>query len=350
MTQPDTPADAAGQMALPPTTLRGRTRAWFDQYRGGLLLAGTIALASSFLAEHYGAPAMLFALLIGMAFNFLAEHPKSQAGIAFSSRTLLRIGVALLGLRLTFADVSELGLTPILGVIGLLFLTLGGGVVIARLFNRPLAFGLLTGGSVAICGASAALAIAAVLPKRHIREEDVLFTVIGVTALSTVAMVVYPVLFAALGLTDIEIGYLIGATIHDVAQVVGAGYSVSDTAGDIATFTKLLRVAMLPVVLIAVAMCYRNEPGGVARLPWFVVSFMALMLLRNLVPLPDLLLSIVNEASRFSLLTAISALGVKTSLAQMFAQGPRGFIMIGTETLLLLGMAMAFAHWAMPGI
>jgi uncharacterized integral membrane protein (TIGR00698 family) len=350
MTPLDIPADAAAAGTKPPPDrFRGKVRHWLDEHRSGLMLAATVALASSFLAEHYGAPAMLFALLIGMAFNFLAEHPRAGAGIAFSSKTLLRIGVALLGLRLTFADVTQLGLSPILGVFGLLLLTLAGGVLMARLFRRPLAFGLLTGGSVAICGASAALAIAAVLPRHHIREEDVLFTVVGVTALSTIAMVVYPILFAALGLTEIEIGYLIGATIHDVAQVVGAGYSVSDTAGDIATFTKLLRVAMLPVVLIVVAMCYRNEPGGAARLPWFVVVFMALMLLRNLVPLPDLLLGFANEASRFMLLTAIAALGVKTSLAQMFAQGPRGFLMIGFETLALLLLALAFAHWGMVG-
>lgn len=327
--------------------IKGRAANWLALHRGGLMLAATIALASSFLSEHYGAPAMLFALLIGMAFNFLADHPNAQSGIAFSSKTLLRIGVALLGLRLTFADVSQLGWLPILGVFGLLLLTLGGGVLFARLFGRPLAFGLLTGGSVAICGASAALAIAAVLPKRVIREEDVLFTVIGVTALSTVAMVAYPILFSALGLTDIEIGYLIGATIHDVAQVVGAGYSVSEEAGDIATFTKLLRVAMLPVVLIVVTLCYRNEPGTGIGLPWFVLVFMGLMLLRNFVPLPEVLLSAVNETSRFLLLTAISALGVKTSLAQMFASGPKGFMMIGVETLFLLGLGLAFAHWVL---
>jgi uncharacterized integral membrane protein (TIGR00698 family) len=331
---------------VPSNSDGGRVTDWVALHRGGLTLAATIALASSFLAEHYGAPAMLFALLIGMAFNFLADHPKAEAGIAFSSKTLLRIGVALLGLRLTFADVSQLGLLPILGVFGLLLLTLGAGVLFARIFGRPLAFGLLTGGSVAICGASAALAIAAVLPKRVIREEDVLFTVVGVTALSTVAMVVYPILFSALGLTEIEIGYLIGATIHDVAQVVGAGYSVSEEAGDIATFTKLLRVAMLPVVLAVVMLCYRNEPGGGIGLPWFVVVFMLLMLLRNFIPLPDILLSAVNEASRFLLLTAISALGVKTSMAQMFASGPKGFMMIGSETLLLLAAALSFAHWA----
>jgi uncharacterized integral membrane protein (TIGR00698 family) len=321
-----------------------RLRTWAGSVRSGLLIAVTVALAASFLGEHYGAPAMLFALLIGMAFNFLAMDARAEPGIQFASRTLLRVGVALLGLRLTFEDVSQLGWTPVAGVVGLLVLTVLAGVAIARALGRPGSFGLLSGGAVAICGASAALAIAAVLPKRHIREEDVLFTVVGVTALSTVAMVIYPVLFGALGLSEIEIGYLIGATIHDVAQVVGAGYSVGETAGDIATFTKLQRVALLPVVLIAVALVYRREAGGGIGLPWFVVVFTALMLLRNLAPLPEPLLAAVNEASRFLLITAIAALGVKTSLAQMFAQGPRGFYIVGLETLALLAMALGFAH------
>ncbi len=334
MTQPDT---------APPGRW-DRAKAWALEIKGGLFLAATIALAASFLGEHYGAPAMLFALLLGMAFNFLATNEAAAPGIGFSSKTLLRVGVALLGLRLTFEDVAQLGWTPVIGVAGLLVLTLGAGVLIARAFGRPLAFGLLSGGAVAICGASAALAIAAVLPKRHIKEEDVLFVVVGVTALSTVAMVLYPVLFGALGLTDLEIGYLIGATIHDVAQVVGAGYSVSETAGDIATFTKLQRVALLPVVLIVVALCYRRESAGGIGLPWFVIVFTILMLVRNLVPLPETLLTLVNETSRFLLLTAIAALGVKTSLGQMFASGPRGFYVIGLETLALLTMALIFAH------
>lgn len=326
----------------------GRLRARFDLHKGGLILAATIALAASFLSEHYGAPAMLFALLLGMAFNYLAADPRAEPGLALASKALLRLGVALLGLRLTFQDVALLGWMPIVGVAALLALTLGLGVLVARIMGRPSAFGLLTGGSVAICGASAALAIAAVLPKRHLREEDVLLTVVGVTALSTVAMVAYPVLFGALGLTELEIGYLIGATIHDVAQVVGAGYSVGETAGDIATFTKLLRVALLPVVLLAVALAYRGEPGGGLRLPWFVVAFTGLMIARNLLPLPELLLYAANETSRFLLLTAVAALGVRTSLAQIFATGGRGLAAIGIVTLALLGLALAFAELAMP--
>ena len=317
---------------------------WVSNHRGGIALATTIALASSFLAEHYGAPAMLFALLIGMAFNFMNDGPRAADGITFSSRTLLRCGVALLGLRLTFADVSQLGITPIVGVVGMLALTLIGGVVFARLFGRSTAFGLLTGGSVAICGASAAMAIAAVLPKRFLKEEDVLLTVVGVTAMSTLAMILYPMLFHYLGLADIKSGYMIGATIHDVAQVVGAGYSVSDTAGDIATFTKLLRVALLPVVLLSVAVIFRKEAGGSAGLPWFVVAFVILMVVRNVVPLPEAFLNFVNDASRFLLVVAISALGVKTSLEKLFAPRVKGLLLIAIDTLFLLGQAIIFAH------
>ena len=317
---------------------------WIITHRAGMVLSATIALAASFLAEHYGAPAMLFALLIGMAFNHLSDSPEAAAGISFCSRTLLRCGVALLGLRLTFADVSQLGLTPIIGVAVMLVATLLGGVAFARLFGRSTAFGLLSGGAVAICGASAAMAIAAVLPKRLLQEEDVLLTVVGVTAMSTLAMILYPMLFHYLGLSDVESGYMIGATIHDVAQVVGAGYSVSDTAGDIATFTKLLRVALLPVVLLAVAVIFRKEAGGTAGLPWFVIGFVVLMVLRNTLPLPESVLNFVNDTSRFLLVIAISALGVKTSLQKLFAPGLKGLMLIAVDTVFLLSQAVVFAH------
>lgn len=332
------------QSAMPRKGLVHGIVQWLGVHRIGVTLAVTVALASSFLAEHYGAPAMLFALLIGMAFNFLSDGPRAAPGIAFCSKTVLRLGVALLGLRLTFEDVAQLGVTPIVGVAGMLVLTIIGGAIFARLLGRSLAFGLLTGGSVAICGASAAMAIAAVLPKKFLKEEDVLLTVVGVTAMSTLAMIFYPMLFKYLGLADVESGYMIGATIHDVAQVVGAGYSVSETAGDIATFTKLLRVAMLPIVLLGIAVIFRKEAGGRTGLPWFVVAFIALMCLRNIVTIPDVVLGVVNDTSRFFLVVAISALGVKTSLEKMFAPGLKGLLLIGLDTLFLLGQAIVFAH------
>jgi uncharacterized integral membrane protein (TIGR00698 family) len=307
----------------------------------GVMFALLIAVAANFLSEHYGAPVMLFALLLGMAFHFMADEPRSAKGVDFASKSLLRLGVGLLGARITFAQIGALGLGPIALVLVSVVATIGFGLAMARLFGRHWTFGMLTGGAVAICGASAALAISAVLPDRPEREKDTLFTVIAVTGLSTIAMVAYPILFAALGFTDQEIGVMIGATIHDVAQVVGAGYAVSDEAGDTATFVKLLRVTLLPVVVIAIMVLARRGEGGARlSLPYFVVLFAALVVANSFGLIPAALAGFLSELSRWLLITAIAALGVKTALKEMFALGAGHIKVVVSITLLLMVLAM----------
>lgn len=168
-------------------------------------------------------------------FHFLADEGACARGIEFSAKTLLRFGAGLLGLRLSTGDIESIGWVPVQAVICFVLATLGCGA----LLSRGGAFGLLAGGAVAICGASETLAITSVLPPHPDREEDTLFVVVGVTALSTLAMITYPILFA-LEMSEIESGFLIGATIHDVAQIVGAGYSTTDDAGVLTTFVKML--------------------------------------------------------------------------------------------------------------
>jgi len=314
----------------------------------GVALALTVAAAASFLGGHYGAPVMLFALLIGMAFNFLADEAACAAGVVFASRTLLRAGVALLGLRLTLGDLAALGWPAALAVVGLLALTIASGFLGARLFGRGWRFALLTGGSVAICGASAALALAAVIPKNPLLERNTLFTVIAVTTLSTIAMIAYPILFSALGLDDRATGFLIGATIHDVAQVVGAGYSVSVEAGDTATIVKLWRVTMLPVVLTAVILALRfatsETPGGRPRLPGFVIAFALLAAINSLGVVPPALGEAASTLSRALLVTAIAALGIKTSLKALTAVGGGHIGVVVLETLVLLAAALTLVQ------
>ena len=123
-------------------------------------------------------------------------------------------------------------------------------------------FGLLTGGATAICGASAALALAAALPAHPGKERATLFTVIGVSALSTRAMIAYPMIVHALDLGPQAAGVFLGATIHDVAQVVGAGYGMSQETGDTATVVKLMRVAMLLPVIVCAAMITRRRAAA----------------------------------------------------------------------------------------
>jgi uncharacterized integral membrane protein (TIGR00698 family) len=225
----------------------------------GLLASVVVAAAAAFLSQHYGAPAMLFALLLGMAMNFLGAEGRCTAGIGFSARTVLRVGVALLGLRITIGQVVALGWHPLLLVVVSVTVTIAVSMMAARLFGFRGLFGLLTGGATAICGASAALALAAALPGHPLKERATLFTVIGVSALSTVAMIAYPMIVHALGLDPVQAGIFLGGTIHDVAQVVGAGYNISRETGDAATLVKLTRVAMLlPVTVFAVLVSRRS--------------------------------------------------------------------------------------------
>jgi uncharacterized integral membrane protein (TIGR00698 family) len=282
---------------------------------------------------------MLFALLLGIAVNFLSQDARCQPGLDFASRDILRIGVALLGARITFAQVQSLGSSALLLTATAVVLTILCGIVLARSAGLSRRFGVLTGGSVAICGASAALAIASVLPRTPERERDTIMTVVAVTTLSTIAMVVYPVLAAAVGFDPHTAGIFLGATIHDVAQVVGAGYSVSNEAGDTATIVKLFRVALLlPVVLVISFLLQRS--GATAAdgrrpplLPLFLVGFATLVVVNSLGGLPGAVASVLQEASRWCLVLAIAALGTRTTLGDLARVGWRPVAIIVGETL-----------------
>jgi uncharacterized integral membrane protein (TIGR00698 family) len=293
----------------------------------GLLLSATIALAVRFVSDQLGGPAMLYALLFGMAFNFLTEDERFAAGIYFASRNILRIGVALLGLRITTGEVMDLGWTMVALVVASVAATILAGGLIGRAFGLKGDQSVLSAGAVAICGASAALAIASVLPAHKDHERNTILTVAGVTALSTVAMVVYPVLVTYLGYDDATAGIFLGATIHDVAQVVGAGYIISDQTGEISTLVKLIRVACLvPVVVTISLITHRSRAEATDKrplLPWFLVAFVVLVIVNSMGWVPAKAHSMLTPVSSWCLLTAVAALGVKTSLKALADVGPK---------------------------
>ncbi|MDH4414574.1 MAG: putative sulfate exporter family transporter [Rhizobium sp.] len=312
----------------------------------GLSVTVLIALASAFLSEHYGAPAMLLAILIGLALHFLAEDPKTAAGLDFASRFVLRLGIALLGLRVSVAMFADLGAPVIAMIVAAVVLTIAFGILASRLLSQSTAFGVLTGGAVAICGASAALAISAALGNRSKEaDQQMVFTVIGVTMLSTLAMIFYPIVASMAGLDDHQTGIFLGATIHDVAQVAGAGFSVSVPAGETAVFVKLIRVTMLaPVVLVAALAFRRSVSGDVKRpplLPGFVVAFLLLGTLNSLVTIPTVVADWAGTFSRWALLVAIAAVGVKTSLPEVFKIGGRAIGVLVADTVFLALLALS---------
>ena len=313
---------------------------WAKAHAPGLFASFIVALAATFLSEHYGASAMLFALLLGMAVNFLSVEGACAPGIALASRGLLRAGVALLGMRITLSQIEGAGWAALTIVVVSVIATIAFGFLCARLcgFNRQ--FGLLTGGAVGICGASAALAIAAVLPHHEKKERAVIFTVIGVSTLSTIAMVAYPIFARALGLDERHTGIFFGATIHDVAQVVGAGYGVSNEAGDAATLIKLLRVFMLlPVIFVtSLAMRMKNAGRGskTAVLPGFALAFAALVAINSAGAIPGVVQHAGSEISRWCLVTAMAAIGMKTQLKEVATVGLKPIVMMIGETLFLM--------------
>jgi uncharacterized integral membrane protein (TIGR00698 family) len=316
----------------------------------GVLACGVVGAASAFLAEHYGAPVMLFALLLGMAMNFLSADGACRPGIEFSAKQMLRIGIALLGLRITVGQVAALGWGPLALVIICVVLTIGVSMVAARLLKFQPLFGLLTGGATAICGASAALALSAALPAHPKKDQATLFTVIGVSALSTLAMVLYPMVVQALGYSPLVAGKFLGATIHDVAQVVGAGYSISTEAGDVATLVKLMRVAMLlPVILFASLLTRTSgQAQGGERpplLPWFAVAFAVLVAINSTGFVPRPLQAAGNDVSRWFLVASIAGIGMKTQLKELVTVGVKPVLLMVGETLFLALLALALLRW-----
>jgi uncharacterized integral membrane protein (TIGR00698 family) len=314
----------------------------------GLAVALLVGMASAFLGGHYKGSMLLFALLLGMALNFLAEDQRLQPGIQFAASTVLRIGVALLGLRLTLDNVATLGGATVLALALAVVATVLAGLALARLLGQDRDLGLLIGGATAICGASAALAIASVLPQRPGQEQRTTLAVIGVTTLSTAAMVVYPALTGWLGFDATTAGIFIGATIHDVAQVVGAGFSLSPAAGDAATITKLIRVAFLMPLLLCIALFLRGNPAtrsGAPLLPWFAVAFALLMLVNSTGVGPPAVQQAASQGSQVCLVVAIAGVGLKTSLRDVAALGWRPVAMLVGVTALLAVMAAAYLHW-----
>ena len=189
------------------------------------------------------------------------------------------------------------------------------------------------------------MAISAVLPKSTSSERDTIFTVIAVTALSTLAIILYPIVVSVLGLDDKFAGIFLGGTIHDVAQVVGAGYAVSPESGDIATITKLLRVSLLVPVVLIIALCFKIREHGKAGkfpLPFFVIGFCLCVGVNSLQIVPVEIKEFMVLLSSWCLVTAIAALGIKTSLKDMLTIGYQPMLLITLETLFI-------AAWVLIG-
>lgn len=304
----------------------------------GIIVSALVAaigyLAAPYVAHVAPIPAMVLALLAGIALNPVAARPAIQPGMAFCVRTVLRWAVALLGLRVGLSDIAALGAETAILIVIAMILTVLSGFLFAAWSGRARGFGALVGTGVAVCGASATLAVSTVVPDYPGKQADIAFVVVGVNALATLAMLVYPPLCHLLGFDPQITGVMLGGTIHDVAQVAGAGYAVSEMVGNAAVIVKLFRVFLLLPVVLAIGWYFTRIGArhGEAKVPVpvFALVFLALCILNSAVPLVPALLpvyapakSVLVELSNWGLLLAIGALGLGTSVETIAGLGWR---------------------------
>jgi uncharacterized integral membrane protein (TIGR00698 family) len=322
-------------------------KATWRGYLPGLAIVAAGTLAAGFLSDHYGVPLTLMALLIGLALNFLSADVRLTPGLAFASRSLLRWGIVLVGVRITLGQIVALGPVALLCVLAIVAATMGAGILAARRFDFDGAFGTLAGGAVAICGASAAMALATTLGERRISQAQLTLVLVGISAMSATAMMVYPLAAHALHMTDLKAGFMLGAAIHDVAQALGAGYSYSDGAGQIAAIVKLTRVALLAPVLAIVAMFLGKDSGGASKvgLPWFVVGFFVLAGINSTGIIPAMVATAAEKTAAGLLAAAVTATAIRSPLSQLLEAGPRPLLVILAATLVAFALALGAAYF-----
>ncbi len=307
-------------------------------YAPGIAVSAFVAAIGYIAAPYVGKvvpiPNMVIALVVGIVLNPYAARAATQPGMAFCVRTVLRWAVALLGLRVGLGDIAALGPATAILIMVAMLATLMSGFMFARWNGRGPGFGALVGVGTAVCGASATLACSTVVPDYTGKQPDIAFVVVAVNALATLAILIYPPLCILLHFDPQTTGVMLGGTIHDVAQVVGAGYSVSVAVGNTAVIVKLFRVFLLLPVVLGVGWHFTRMglKHGEARVPVpvFAIVFLILCAVNSAVPWAPALVpaytpikAVLVEASSWGLLLAIGALGLGTSIKVIMGLGWR---------------------------
>jgi uncharacterized integral membrane protein (TIGR00698 family) len=276
---------------------------------------------------------MILSILAGILFhNAVGTPSRAKAGVVFSLRRVLRLAIILLGLQLTAQQVVQVGATGV----AIIALTLASTFVFTTWAGRFIGVDrkltqLIAAGT-SICGASAVIATNTVTGAP---DEDVAYAVACVTIFGSIAMLAYPLLPALLHLDPHAFGLWSGASIHEIAQVVAAGFQDGKQAGEFATIAKLSRVMMLaPTVILLGLMARRRATDegaahGQARppLPWFVLGFIALAGVNSVVTIPTPTRSAIVMLTTFLLSMALAAMGLETDLAKLKAKGVRPFLL-----------------------
>ncbi len=324
----------------------------------GLFLCGLIALTAFYLGElpalqKQGFSALTIAIIVGMVLGntwYTKVAPTFNVGVIFSKHTLLRLGIILYGFRLTLQDIAGVGMEGILSdalvLSSTFFLALLIGIKLFKLNPESV---ILIGAGSSICGAAAVMAADGVVEGK---AENVSVAVSTVVVFGSVAIFLYPWLYQLnlnwnwIQTNSMAFGIYAGSTIHEVAQVVAAGNSISPEVGDVAVITKMVRVMMLAPFLLMLPLFYTsksaNNSGNPAKkpaftIPWFAFFFIAVAVLNSLHFLPPGLVKILVELDTILLAMAMAALGLTTHLSVVRKAGAKPLLL----ALILFGWLIA---------
>ena len=270
---------------------------------------------------------MILATLLGMIFHNVVGTPAwAKPGVMFSLRRILRLGIILLGLQLMASQVAEVGFVGV----GVILAVLVGTFAFTKWFGRVLGVDAklaeLIAAGTSICGASAVIATNTVTEGS---DEDVAYAVACVTVFGSLSMFLYPLLQGMLHLSAESYGLWSGASIHEIAQVVAAAFQDGARAGELATVAKLTRIMMLAPVVITLGLLAARRAAHAADkaarkappMPWFVLGFVALVMLNSVVAIPAAPKHLIVMATTFLLSMALAAMGLETDFRKLRAEG-----------------------------
>ena len=312
----------------------------------GVALTAAIAAAAFALRRLPGVglfSPMILATIIGILIhNFMGTPPAAAPGITFSLRRVLRLGIILLGFQLMLSQVVAVGITGLAIILVVLvatfFFTRWMGVVLG--VDAKLAE--LIGAGTSICGASAVIATNTVTQGK---DSDVAYAVAAVTVFGSLSMLLYPLLPGILHLSPQAFGLWSGASIHEIAQVVAAAFQDGDVAGQTGTVAKLTRVMMLAPLVIALGFAASRKAGekrGKAPpMPWFVLGFIAVMLLNSVISVPAPARADIVLLTNFLLSMALAAMGLHTDFAKLKREGLRPLALAACSWVFIAGFSLA---------
>ncbi len=312
----------------------------------GLFLVGLVTGTAFALRQVPGVSTLsplILAILLGMMFhNVIGTPARAKAGVAFSMRKLLRLGIILLGLQLTAAQVAAVGASGIAIIAASLIATFLFTKWMGRVLGVNAKLAELIAAGTSICGASAVIATNTVTDAH---DEDVAYAVACVTVFGSISMFVYPLLPDLLNLTTHSYGLWAGASIHEIAQVVAASFQDGKGAGEFGTIAKLSRVMMLaPMVLALGFIASRRRAGNEASapakpvpMPWFVLGFVALVLVNSVVAIPAGVQSGIAMVTTVLLTLALAAMGLETDMRKLAAKGVRPML-LGASAWLFIAL------------